>query len=155
MKFEVGDVFWKVLWSEEGHEMEEWRIRSIRRAPRRSPPRGRSWIFNMPLNPVTVYFVLKNEFTWVKRSSKHFDYGWDPDINDVWKASRSLEECIEKGPPEGLRTTKLQAYNVAIKKCEEDIKRYEKKYPDEWYISQLKKTLTSMKGRRTKTMKGR
>lgn len=140
-----GDVFWQVLWSEEGHGLEEWRVRTIRRAPRKII----DW---EPERPLTVYFVQKvNGITWVKRSSKNFDYGWDQNIESFYRESVTLDEYTKNGPPRGLRTTKLQAYNCAIKSCEKTIKRSEKKDPDDVdYIGQLKKTLTSMKSRRTK-----
>lgn len=148
MGFKVGDVFWSVLWDEEGHELGEWHIRTIRRAPRK-------FLWNeQPLNPLTVYFVQKiNGITWVKKSRKNFDYGWDVNIDEFYRESRNLDECIEKGPPGGLRSTKLQAYNYAIKDCEETIKEEEKMNdPDDVeFIRQLKKTLTSMKSRRSKT----
>ncbi len=142
---EVGDVLWEVLWSEEGHELEEWRVRTIRRAPRKII----DW---EPERPLTVYFVQKiNGITWVKRSKKNFDYGWDVNIDPLYRESQTLDECIENGPPRGMRTTKLQAYNHAIRNCEKTIKRSEKQDPDDVdYIGQLKKTLTSMKSRRTK-----
>ena len=148
MMIKVGDVFWKVSWSEEGHELEEWRVRTIRRAPRRSSFWNRD---EQPL-PLTVYFVLKiNGITWVKKSKKNFDYGWDVNIDDLYRKSQTLDEYTEKGPPYGLRTTKLQAYNFAIKDCENSIKRWKKDDPDDVkFISQLKKTLTSMRSRRSK-----
>lgn len=142
----VGDVFWKVLWSEEGHELGEWRVRTIRRAPRKFLWNGQ------PLNPLTVYFIQKiNGVTWVKKSSKKFDYGWDVNIDEFYRESQTLDDHIENGPPNGLKTTKLQAYNFAIKSCEKSIKRWEKDDPDDVeFIRQLKKTLTSMKSRRSK-----
>lgn len=143
----VGDVFWKVLWSEEGHELEEWRVRTIRRAPRKLY----LWDYDEPpLEPLTIYFVQKiNGITWVKRSRKNFDYGWDVNIDSLYRESQTLDEYIEHGPPNGLKTTKLQAYNYAIKDCEKSIK--EEKDPDDVdYIRELKKTLRSMKSRRSR-----
>ena len=145
----VGDVFWKVFWSEEGHELEEWRVRTIRRAPRKF-----LWNPNeQPLEPITIYFVQKiNGITWVKRSRKNFDYGWDVNREDLYRESQPLDECIKNGPSNGLKTTKLQAYNFAIKSCEKSIKRWEKDDPDDMeFIGQLKKTLTSMKSRRSRS----
>ena len=143
---EVGDVLWEVFWSEEGHGLEEWRVRTIRRAPRKFLWNGQ------PLNPLTVYFIQKiNGITWVKKSRKNFDYGWDVNIDEFYRESQTLDECIKNGPPRGLKTTKLQAYNYAIKSCEKSIKRWGKDDPDDVeFIGQLKKTLTSMKSRRSK-----
>ena len=140
----VGDVFWKVFWSEEGHELEEWRVRTIRRAPRR--------LYWEPEGPIIVYFIQKiNGITWVKRSKKNFDYGWDVNIDPIYRDSQTLDEYIENGSRYGLKTTKLQAYNYAIGDCEKTIKRSENRDPDDVdYIRQLKKTLTSMKSRRSK-----
>lgn len=149
MAFKVGDVFWKVFWSEEGHELEEWRVSTIRRSPRR-------FLWNLdeqPLNPITVYFIHKiNGITWVKKSRKNFDYGWDSNIDDLYRVSLTLDECTKNGPPYGLRTTKLQAYYSAIRDCEHSIRQEEKDADPEnvEYIEQLKKTLTSMKSRRSR-----
>lgn len=146
---EVGDIFWKVAWSEEGHELTEWRARTIRR-----PPRKRYLLYpiDQPLNPVTIYYVQKiNGITWVKRSNKNFDYGWDQNIDDVFRLSQPLDEFMKDGPSNGLKTTKLQAYNYAINDCEKTIKRWAKKDPDDIeFIEQLKRTLTSMKSRRSR-----
>ena len=141
----VKDVFWNVLWSEEGHVLEEWWVRTIRRAPRR-------FLWDSEESSLTIYFVQKiNGITWVKRSTKNFDYGWDQNIDEIYRESETLDEYMKNGPPKGLRTTKLQAYNYVIKSCEKTIKRLEKEDPDDVdYIRQLKKTLTSMKSRRTK-----
>ena len=146
MMIKVGDVFWKVFWDEDGHGLEEWRVRTIRRASRGSS------LWNLDEQPITVYFVQKiNGITWAKRSKKNFDYGWDVNIDRLYRISRTLDECNDNGPPGGLKTTKLQAYNSAIVDCERSIKKWEKQDPDDVeYISQLKKILTNMKARRTK-----
>ena len=145
----VGDVFWKVFWDEEGHGLEEWRVRTIRRASHGSS----LWdLDEQPLKPLTVYFVEKiNGITWVKKSTRRFDYEWDVNIDRLYRISRTLDECNDNGPPGGLKTTKLQAYNYAIKDCEKSIKEWEKHDPDDVeFIKQLKRTLASMKARRTK-----
>ncbi len=145
MGFKVGDVFWKVFWSEEGHELEEWRVRTIRRAPRKF-----HW---EPVRPLTVYFVHKiNGITWVKKSRKNFDYGWDSNIDDLYRVSLTLDECTKNGPPYELRTTKLQAYYSAIRDCEYSIRQEEKDTDPEnvEYVKQLRKTLTSMRSRRSR-----
>ncbi len=145
----VGDVFWKVSWSEDGHEMEEWLVSTIRRAPRK---RYLFYPLDEPLNPITVYFIQKiNGITWGKRSRTTGDYGWEETIEPMFRASRTLDECKENGPPKGLKTTKLQAYNHAIRSCEKEIKQYERDEPEDVeYLGQLKRTLTSMKSRRSR-----
>ncbi len=66
-----------------------------------------------------VHLVRKNSSTWVKKSKKHYDYGWAKRI-DSW--DRETFD-LEGGLPEDYSWTKAAAYRKAIAEVRKDAKR--------------------------------
>jgi len=105
--FKVGMVVWS-CWVYEGKvEMEEWILRTIRR------PKRERWHSSQCPPEKRAYFVQKVPgLTWVKKSKKHFDYGWAKNILSYYRR----EVRLGKGElPYGLYTTKLQAARAELK----------------------------------------
>ena len=87
-----------------------------------------------------VHAIWKTSFTWVKKSSKHFDWGWADYIPDWCRESWRVGD-----KPQYVHSTKLQAINAAIKDhknymCAED-------YDDPQTYTKILKKFKSMKAR--------
>jgi hypothetical protein len=149
-----GESFWYVQFDEEGHELQEYVIRCIRR--RRRPSR----YFRKNENsdePKIVTFVQKNDTTWViverkKGKDNTYKRGWANNI-ELYTYRYELDKCGTNGPGYGIYHTKRQAYKYAIRECEKEIKTSIKEGESEEYITRLKKTLSGMKGSLTRLIR--
>jgi len=117
--------------------MEELHITSIKR-----PNKKQGYGFKIEY-PIRVYAVVKDEFTWVKISKKHFDYGWDKNIDPCWKVDFSLDEYNEKGLPSSLSFTKEGAFTKAIEAEQRWLKRVDKN--DKEAIDEYKKEIAKIR----------
>lgn len=59
--YKVGNIRWTFIFYQGKGHFHEWHLRTIRGG--------------------YIYFIRKNEFTWIKKSKKHFDYGWANNIS--------------------------------------------------------------------------
>lgn len=102
-------------------------------------------------NAVKVFMVHKIQgITWTKRSRKHYDYGWDKNIDSCFK------DCFElnNGMPYLFAWTKRDALKKAIKRAKKDIKSsliYMKQEEDENELKEWESDIASTK-RKIKTM---
>jgi len=95
---------------------DEWVLRTLQaeRRPRwfTSPGKGRK----------TAYFVAKvKDVTWVRKSKKTADYGWDTSIHRDFRMDVYVDQ---DRLPQGLYSTKLQAAKNTLKRKEADLKRW-------------------------------
>ncbi|MCK4544881.1 hypothetical protein KAU43_05030 [candidate division WOR-3 bacterium] len=129
-ELKVGMVLWSVRGDYEyGSSLEEWVIRSIKCARRSS----RKWLTPhiKEKGAMTVFLVQKNSSTWVKKSKKHFDYGWDNSIPDLYRKSFTISSYEEKGLPNDLSFSKSGAYLNHIRNLKSSLertKKYRKKH---------------------------
>lgn len=77
MKPKIGQSFWSIYVEDGKIEFDEWRVRSIQRRCWAKPIVG---IKDSGYYRTVAYLIRKTEFTWIKRSKKHFDYGWAKNI---------------------------------------------------------------------------
>lgn len=81
----------------------------------------------------SAYACRKDEFTWVKVSTKTGDYGWSSHMSDYDRRKFKLDA----GPPPDWAKTKAAAYTKALPEVDAAIKK-------------LTKVRSQMLGRRTK-----
>ena len=73
------------------------------------------------------HLIQKNDCTWVKRSKKHLDYGWDTSIDPVWRDRHPVDQPISKHF--SLATTKI----AAARKCLATLRKSRERWKDaEW-----------------------
>ena len=94
MKPKVGQSFWSAFVYEGKVDIEEWVVTSVRRKCVWKQIRNEGSKYQN-----TVYLTRKTRHTWVKKSRKHFDYGWAKNISrrdrgqviygDDWKQDSS------------------------------------------------------------------
>lgn len=119
--YNVGQSLYKVWWDDETGkcEVELYIIRSIRK--------GR------------VFATKKTEFTWVKVSKKHGDYGWASYISHWDKEAFRPEAMGKLGWAPSVHLTKQEAWQAAKKEVEE----WEDFEPGMPIRDRLLKTITS------------
>ena len=111
-KLKVGMVLWEVYSDpDEGVELWTYVLRTIKK---------NRW------GTKTAYFVQKTSYTWVKKSSKHWDYGWASNISSYNRNEVSLDNYESDGLPRYLSFTRSGAYKIALKSNEEYLKDYRK-----------------------------
>lgn len=89
IKYRVGQSLYDVLVGNNGAcELTEWIVRTIRGGK--------------------VTAIKKDQFTWVKLSSKNGDWGWAKSIDPLWRQSWSC------GQPAPLQTTKRLAWKDCL-----------------------------------------
>jgi hypothetical protein len=90
-KYHIGMILYTVLADDETGtaRMEEWMVRTIRGGK--------------------VYAIWKNEFTYVKRSKVHGDWGWAKSIPQIYRRKWSKLQM-----PQCLHFTKQEAWNNAL-----------------------------------------
>lgn len=52
--------------------------------------------------------ICKNEYTWVKLTKKHGDWGWDPNIPAIWRETWA----VGRHPRRNIRRTRLEAWTL-------------------------------------------
>jgi hypothetical protein len=119
MKPKVGQSFWSALVDEGKIFFREWIITSIQRRCVFKPIPGYP---DSGSYERRAYLTCKNKYTWVKKSKKHFDYGWAKSIS---KSDKTVLHLLDDGSLrpskfKWLFTTKLQA----LKREEKDLVRY-------------------------------
>lgn len=101
-------------------EFEEWIVRSIQNRTRRG-------IIIYKYKRIVVYLVRKiKNVTWVKRSKRHFDWGWAKNIPSYCRMKFYLDE---DGLADSWRlpyTTKLQAARACLQSEKEMLAEHEK-----------------------------
>ncbi len=99
--YNVGQELYRVSWNDEDGKCEQdtYIIRSIRK--------GR------------VHATRKTEFTWVKVSTKHGDYGWAKYISHWDKEAFRPEGLAGLGWKPNVHLTKLAAWKAAKKEVED------------------------------------
>lgn len=108
IKPKKGQVFWKCSVYNGKIDFKEWIVRSIQN-------RTHKGVIIYKYKQIVVYMVckVKND-TWVKRSKRHFDWGWSKNIPPIYRLNFYLEE---DGTISGWRlpyTTKLQAARACL-----------------------------------------
>lgn len=130
MKPRVGQSFWSAFVCEGKIDLDEWIVTSARRVCRWKID-GRP---ELSRYRNTAYLTRKTPFTWVKRSRKHFDYGWAKSIgrkdrhelyyDDGWKLEVSKWEYVF--------STKLRALLNEECRCRKELSGvFEDEYGDD------------------------
>lgn len=118
-KIKVGNVFWDCSVFEGKVEFGEWIVRSIQNRT-----------FTCGGVKRFAYLTKKNRFTWIKRSKKVGDYGWNKNINRLHKHCIRLSEGDKPRSDlyvPDLFTNRLQAAREALKMEERVlVKRFDK-----------------------------
>jgi len=138
-KLKVGQIFWECHIFDGKVDWNEWVLRSIQ---------NRSISKYVKTKVRTAYFVLKEDgVTWVKKSKKHFDYGWAANIPEEYRKSQHLDcgDCL----PIGIYTSRLQAAKGCIA-CEERYLAYWLKQKEEELIEHCEINLTRAKANLTR-----
>ncbi len=124
-RLKPGTVFYSAIADyddEEGTaflDLDEWHVRSIR-AKRGSKTRYGVRITNPFIDTRSqVNLVQKTEFTWVKRSKRHGDFGWSDNIPSYYRRQFALGESL----PPYLFSTPLQALKYARAGVEKDVEK--------------------------------
>ena len=111
--------------------VDEWHVRSVRAKRGTKSRRGFKATSALGDPPKYVNLTRKTRYTWIKKSTKHGDYGWSSSIS---KFDRRQFRLGDESLPGGIYTTPLQAI-----KFERDsllgliamTERYLKEYKDE------------------------
>ena len=104
-----------------------------------------------------VRIIHKDSSTWVKKSRKHFDWGWADYIPDYMQDTFSLDSYEKRGLPPGYSFTKSGANKLALqdaKKRFQEMKRdseTKKLYPN--YLKLYENMISKLKGLYTKSKK--
>lgn len=137
-KLKVGMVVWSVIGDyESGIELDKWVISIIRKR----------------YGTLRIYFIRKDSLTWVKKSSKHYDYGWADNIPYYSRQWITIDDYEKRGLPYGLSFSKSGAYKLAIAYSKKNIKRIEEDVEDFFDQEDLEvenKTLKTLKRMHTK-----
>ncbi len=124
IKPKKGRVFWKCSVFDGKIDFEEWIVRSIQNRTFK-PMTFR--LVGTPLKTVVAYMVHKLKgVTWVKRSKRHFDWGWALNIPPSFRLKFYLDE---DGLADGWKmpyTTKLQAARACLQFEKEMLAEHEK-----------------------------
>lgn len=111
IKPKKGQSFWKCSVFEGKVDFQEWIVRSIQNRTVKSS------ILAFEHKRLVAYFTCKEKgLTWVKRSKKHFDWGWDKNIPRECRLDFPIKEdgtidCYWRTP----YTTRLQAARACLK----------------------------------------
>ena len=130
-KLKVGLEVWHVFADPEyGVELNKYVLRTIR---------STKWAGK------TAYFIIKNSATWVKKSRKHGDYGWDDNIDSCFRRDVTLEKYESDGLPSGLSFTKSGAYKLELASTRGYLKRCESNSGyDQSELGEIKKLIKTL-----------
>ena len=148
MKPKKGQSFWDVFYDDEDHRLfwSEWVVTVIR---------------NTQALGKIAYMVRKASWTWIKKSKKHFDYGWADNIEELDRHRAFLNDDgeLEKGRfgSSLVHATRLQALKfveASVKKrfgqVEEHVFEDGTKYTVEEQMKELKLELKAIRSAMTR-----